>query len=73
LDPYRLANRIRSFRKLKGYTQSEFAKKLGVSLVVLGEIERGNRPPNAQMLDLISNSLGITTAELTDFGKEEVK
>ncbi len=73
MDPYRLANRIRSFRKLKGYTQSDFAKKLGVSLVVLGEIERGNRPPKAQMLDLISNALGITTAELTDFGQQEVK
>ena len=28
------------FRKLKGYTQEGFAKELGVSVSVLGEVER---------------------------------
>lgn len=34
--------RIRAFRKLKGYTQEGFAKALGISVSILGEIERGN-------------------------------
>ncbi len=70
MDPYRLANRIRSFRKLKGYTQSTFAQKLGVSLAILGEIERGTRTPTTSMLDAITTTLGITKEELTDGGQE---
>lgn len=38
--------RIRAFRKLKGYTQEGFAKALGISVSILGEIERGNRLPS---------------------------
>ena len=36
-----MGRRIRAFRKLKGYTQEGFAKALGVSVSVLGEVERG--------------------------------
>ncbi|MBS4210827.1 helix-turn-helix transcriptional regulator [Bacillus sp. FJAT-50079] len=57
--------RIRAFRKLKGYTQEELAKHIGVSVSVLGEIERGNRMPAEHILDKISNSLDITMKELT--------
>ncbi|MBX4341346.1 helix-turn-helix domain-containing protein, partial [Mycobacterium tuberculosis] len=42
--------RIRAFRKLKGYTQEGFAKDLGISVSVLGEVERGNRLPNDQLI-----------------------
>ena len=35
-----MGRRIRAFRKLKGYTQEGFAKELGVSVSVLGEVER---------------------------------
>ena len=42
--------RIRAFRKLKGYTQEGFAKAMGISVSVLGEIERGNRLPTESML-----------------------
>ena len=42
--------RIRAYRKLKGYTQEGFAKALGISVSVLGEVERGNRMPSESML-----------------------
>jgi len=35
-----LALRIRAFRKLKGYTQDEMSELLGVSIAILGSIER---------------------------------
>ena len=38
--------RIRAFRKLKGFTQEGFAKEIGVSVSLLGEVERGNRNPS---------------------------
>lgn len=61
--------RIRAFRKLKGYTQAELAKSIGVSLSVLGEIERGNRMPSEKIVQNVSETLGITIDELVEFIK----
>ena len=43
------------FSKLKGFTQERFAKKLGISVSVLGEIERGNRMPTDELIEQISD------------------
>ena len=42
------------FSKLKGFTQERFAKKLGISVSVLGEIERGNRMPKLDIIEQMS-------------------
>lgn len=60
-----LAQRVRAFRKLKGYTQQELAKELGVSVAVLGSLERGTRKPDKRLLTSISATLGISYEELT--------
>jgi transcriptional regulator with XRE-family HTH domain len=57
--------RIRAYRKLKGYTQEGFAKALGMSVSVLGEVERGNRMPSESMLRDVANTLNITVDELS--------
>ncbi|MGJ9385087.1 transcriptional regulator [Salipaludibacillus neizhouensis] len=57
--------RIRAFRKLKGYTQEEFAKLICVSVSVLGEIERGTRKPEDDILLSVVTTLGVTYEELT--------
>ncbi|MEF2968709.1 helix-turn-helix transcriptional regulator [Paenibacillus sp. M1] len=59
-----LARRIRAFRKLKGYTQQQLADESGVSLAILGAIERGNRRAEDQILIKIADVLGISLAEL---------
>lgn len=56
--------RIRAFRKLKGYTQEQLAKELGVSVSVLGEIERGNRRPTNDFMLLVSKQLRVPLEEL---------
>lgn len=56
--------RIRAFRKLKGFTQEGLAKELGISVSVLGEIERGNRIPSEKMVAQISDVLQIQPEEL---------
>ncbi|MEK4563192.1 helix-turn-helix transcriptional regulator [Alkalihalobacillus sp. FSL R5-0424] len=56
--------RIRAFRKLKGYTQESFAKEIGVSVSVLGEIERDTRSPDEQLIGHIASILGISIDEL---------
>ncbi|MGG1514605.1 helix-turn-helix transcriptional regulator [Paenibacillus oryzisoli] len=59
-----IAQRIRAFRKLKGYTQSELADLLGVSIAILGAIERGTRKPDTHMIQKISQVLNIEPEEL---------
>ncbi|MOA06743.1 HTH-type transcriptional regulator SinR [compost metagenome] len=68
MENLQLAQRIRAFRKLKGFTQEELAEQSGVSLDVLGAIERGNRRAENQILNKIADVLGISLAEL---GKRE--
>ncbi|WP_199624091.1 helix-turn-helix domain-containing protein [Paenibacillus alkalitolerans] len=59
------AGRIRAFRKLKGYTQSGLAEKIGVSVAVLGAVERGTRKPDAKLLRNIAEALGIDKDEIS--------
>ncbi|BAB03815.1 helix-turn-helix transcriptional regulator [Halalkalibacterium halodurans] len=56
--------RIRAFRKLKGYTQERFAQAIGVSVSVLGEVERGTRTPNRQLIERVVSVLNISEDEL---------
>lgn len=56
--------RIRAFRKLKGFTQVDLSKALGISLSVLGEIERGNRKPSGQLIQKVSEVLDVPIEEL---------
>ena len=52
------------FRKLKGYTQEGFAKELGVSVSVLGEVERGNRSPSQDFVVEVAKALNVSIEEL---------
>ncbi|WP_028781803.1 helix-turn-helix domain-containing protein [Thalassobacillus devorans] len=56
--------RIKGFRKLKGMTQVEFAKKLNMSVSVLGELERGARQPSRSNLELIAETLDVPLEEI---------
>jgi transcriptional regulator with XRE-family HTH domain len=65
MEAEKWGRRIRAFRKLKGFTQEGFAKDLGISVSVLGEVERGNRMPSHELLNNIAVALNITLVELT--------
>ncbi|UPK44103.1 MULTISPECIES: helix-turn-helix domain-containing protein [Paenibacillus] len=64
MENVQLANRIRAFRKLKGLTQQELAAETGISLAILGMIERGNRKVTERELNLIAGVLSISIEEL---------
>lgn len=64
MEAEKWGRRIRAFRKLKGYTQESFAKRLGVPVSVLGEVERGNRMPSPDLLVSIAEALNISIDEL---------
>lgn len=65
MEAEKWGRRIRAYRKLKGYTQESFSRELGVSVSILGEIERGNRLPAGDLLEKIAYSLKISLADLT--------
>ncbi|MFP5116262.1 helix-turn-helix domain-containing protein [Bacillaceae bacterium C204] len=65
MEAEKWGRRIRAYRKLKGFTQEGFSRELGVSVSILGEIERGNRLPAAELLERIAESLKITIDDLT--------
>jgi len=70
MEEHRLGNRIRAFRKLKGYTQQEFAAKLGISITLLGSVERGMKDPSEQLLIQIGQLLNINMDELLELKME---
>jgi transcriptional regulator with XRE-family HTH domain len=65
MEAEKWGRRIRAYRKLKGYTQESFSRELGVSVSILGEIERGNRLPAEDLLKKITLSLKITMDDLS--------
>ncbi|WP_138419968.1 helix-turn-helix domain-containing protein [Aquibacillus sediminis] len=70
MDTNDWGRRIRAFRKLKGYTQVQFAKGVGISVSVLGEIERGNRKPTENQLEYMVDVLNISIGELYPSSKK---
>lgn len=64
MDRKRLGRRIKAYRKLKGYTQVELAKKLGLPIITIGNVERGSQDASEELLDLIVDTLDIPKKEL---------
>lgn len=59
-----MAARIRAFRKLKGLTQIELAESMGISVSIIGSIERGTRKADVKTIHQIAEVLGIEQEEL---------
>lgn len=59
-------NNLYMYRKYKGYTQSEMAKKLSVSRQTYINYEKGRTEPTYDVLVKISNVLNKSTDELLD-------
>jgi transcriptional regulator with XRE-family HTH domain len=56
--------RIKAFRKLRGYTQQQFSNECGLSLTIIGAIERGMRHLDRRTLDRMVGVLGVSEEEL---------
>ena len=73
-----LAQNIKNYRKIRGFSQEILAEKAGTSTTHIGMIETSKKYPSSQMLEKIAGALGIDTPELfttqtvtfmTDFNK----
>lgn len=70
MEKSRIGKRIKAFRKLKGFTQIDFAKELNVSINILGSIERGTREVPEELFEQIAETLKIDLEELKGLKEE---
>ena len=73
VDPFRdqletfraaLGSRIRELRKLRGWSQEEFAAKAHVHRTFAGSLERGEKNCSFHALVLIAQCFGMTLSEM---------
>ena len=68
--------RLKSLIKMRGYTQQEFAEKVGISRVYLADILRGKKGKrlSRELLKRFADALGVSISELLgDFNKDETE
>jgi len=63
-----LAQNIKKYRKIRGFSQEILAEKAGTSTTHIGMVEIGKKFPSIKMLEKIANALGIDTPELFNTG-----
>jgi transcriptional regulator with XRE-family HTH domain len=64
--PMTIHTRIRELRQHLGIDQRELARRAGLSVATIQQIEEGNMQPSATTLARMARVLGTTAAELTE-------
>ncbi|WP_350284627.1 helix-turn-helix transcriptional regulator [uncultured Croceitalea sp.] len=65
-----IGSAIKNLRKQKGFKQTEFADKCGLSQSYLSSIEKGRKEPTLSILKQIANTLSIPTPVLVFFAMD---
>lgn len=60
------ADRLRKARQAKGLTQSEVAKKAGISENHYAQIERAEKNPTVSTFKSIITAIGVSSSEILD-------
>jgi transcriptional regulator with XRE-family HTH domain len=60
----RFGARLRKLRVERGWTQEEFAERLGIDRSYIGQVERGTRNISLVNLELIADGFGMTLSGL---------
>ncbi len=63
-----VGERVRNYRVLNSYTQTDFAKKIGISVNFLSEIENGKKGMSQETLYKLCEYFGLS-ADYILFGK----
>lgn len=63
---YEIGDRIRFFRKKRGFNQKELASRIGVSNSRLSNWEQGANRPDADILAALCHALDVSADELLD-------
>lgn len=63
-DKMLFGKRLRELRKLRGWSQEEFALRVGLDRSYIGGVERGERNISLENIILISAALSVPTSQL---------
>jgi len=63
-----IGGNVRRYRKQSELTQQQLAEKAGVSVELIGRIERSRITPSLSMLARIADSLALSLVDLVDGG-----
>ena len=64
---------LKYLRKLRGWTQDEFASKLGIKRSLVGAYEEERAEPRLEVLEVMSDMFKVTLDELLRSDLSEVK
>lgn len=56
--------RLRELRRMRGWSQEEFALHAGLDRSYLGSVERGERNISLENISVLATALGVPAAEL---------
>lgn len=68
-----LAQRIKTFRNRKGFSQEELAEKTGLSLRTIQRIENGETEPRGDSLKRLAHAFDVSSDEIIDWTVQEDK
>ncbi|WP_341811549.1 helix-turn-helix domain-containing protein [Wolbachia endosymbiont (group A) of Oxytorus armatus] len=71
--PYKVGQRIKEWRLIRGYTQKDLANKVGITNQGIYEYEQGRAAVSLEMLDEIAKVLSISIIDLLPESDEEVE
>ena len=63
-DTKMFGENLKNLRKNSGYTQQDFASKLGISASAIGMYEQGRREPDQKLLLKMAQVLGVSVDRL---------
>ena len=63
---------IRDYREETGMTLRKLARKTGVSVAYVSEIERGKKEASSEMLEDLCSGLGLSTLDLLEMAAQEL-
>ena len=64
MDSDLFTRRLRAYRRLKQLTQQELAAAIGISVAIVGGMERGTRMPNDMTIKKLIAVLDVSRSEL---------
>lgn len=59
-----LAENLRQFRKIQGYSQEELASRCELHRTYIGSVEREERNVSLSTLEVLAKALGVSVPEL---------
>ncbi|WP_264337055.1 MULTISPECIES: WO male-killing family protein Wmk [unclassified Wolbachia] len=71
--PYKVGQRIKEWRLIRGYTQKDLANKVGITNQGIYEYEQGRAAVSLEMLDEIAKVLSISIIDLLPESDEEAE